>query len=943
MAFKKYFNLLCLVYSAHAAALDSSYSLFFPKEDFLNANEDLNRANELYEAALYPKAIKAYKNFIEKLQTQKTENDSYLIDLSRFYLAQTYFSMGEYQNAMLALNENLIFSQTNSLKAEQIGYHSLYLKALSLKNLGKIELAKHAFLSYAFSNPNFPLPFHDEALFEIALTDFHEEHYEDANKILLSINSEKAKPRLNFLTQIYLARIELTKNHHAEASKILKTLDSKIEAHDPLLFELNYLLGEAAYGLQDYQNAIQFFLNALPPISPEKHHWYADSLSHLGWSYFKMGKDISDHTNKHNPYLKNAEETFIKLLAFSKNENTVLALAQCYLSQATEGMKQEYCTKAEELLSKQDLFLSNEAKAHALLLRAEAAPDYKTREQFYFQLTEEPNDTIFYAQGWHMKALNDFEYGLQLLEEPNENNLEKNAFERSAKAFETSFSLLQEKDLLQAGSALKYRALAIGYSSRPDAFSKAFQVIDQLLNHSQIWKMYPNKDEIYFLHGYFLGHAAIGSEKEKYMKIAQKSLREAAAIPNSIFGDQALSFLGTLHFQNEEYENAENAYLQLAKSYPKSPLAAEAWFWSASCADHLQKDPSIGKERRKYAYEVFPDSSFAAEAYFTFYTFPEYLQGDRLAIKHLENFTERYTDSPFLIDAHYLIGLDYKRDRKTEEGRWIRKKSLTDAIDSFQKAETLFDELLEKKTIFFEKMDYYTALRYRATLERALANLAVADDAQGAKKQIYLNYAEEVFKNLVNELHQDHLYIKKSLQDPSFPLIEEEGSFWLAQTFIKEGKDNEANRVLIGMTDKYDKLNIAKGYYLSRSLDEQGRIAMRKEENQKALNYFKKAEEAAKGNVLSADQRLDLWIQQSIAYRGLGQFDDAILILSKVVNDDAVSSLRMKAMYLRAETYELQKRPELARKQLESMVKKGGIWARKAQEKLDKDDFKYEH
>jgi hypothetical protein len=42
-------------------------------------------------------------------------------------------------------------------------------------------------------------------------------------------------------------------------------------------------------------------------------------------------------------------------------------------------------------------------------------------------------------------------------------------------------------------------------------------------------------------------------------------------------------------------------------------------------------------------------------------------------------------------------------------------------------------------------------------------------------------------------------------------------------------------------------------------------------------------------------------------------------------------------MYLRAETYELQKRPELARKQLESMVKKGGLWAKKAQEKLHKE------
>ena len=42
-------------------------------------------------------------------------------------------------------------------------------------------------------------------------------------------------------------------------------------------------------------------------------------------------------------------------------------------------------------------------------------------------------------------------------------------------------------------------------------------------------------------------------------------------------------------------------------------------------------------------------------------------------------------------------------------------------------------------------------------------------------------------------------------------------------------------------------------------------------------------------------------------------------------------------MYLRAEVYELQQRPELARKQLESLAKKGdqNPWVLKAQEKLE--------
>jgi len=252
----------------------------------------------------------------------------------------------------------------------------------------------------------------------------------------------------------------------------------------------------------------------------------------------------------------------------------------------------------------------------------------------------------------------------------------------------------------------------------------------------------------------------------------------------------------------------------------------------------------------------------------------------------------------------------------------------------------LFDELSEKKAIPQDKLEYYVAMRQRATFERALANLTIANDAQGAKRQIYLDYAEEVFKELQAQLQdRQHPHIQPLFEQNPFPLIEEESLFWLAQTYAKGNKDGEAAKILTDMRDRYQHLNITKGYYLARTMEELGNIAMRKGDFQTALQSFKAAEEANRGKVLSTHQKLDLWIRESLCYRELKQFDDAILILSKVINDDAVSDLRLKAMYLRAETYELQKRPELARKQLESMVKKGGLWAKKAQEKLNKEYF----
>ena len=58
-------------------------------------------------------------------------------------------------------------------------------------------------------------------------------------------------------------------------------------------------------------------------------------------------------------------------------------------------------------------------------------------------------------------------------------------------------------------------------------------------------------------------------------------------------------------------------------------------------------------------------------------------------------------------------------------------------------------------------------------------------------------------------------------------------------------------------------------------------------------------------------------------------------LLSRVINDDVISPLRIKAMFLRADVYELQGRPELAIKQLEATSLKGGEWAQKAKEKLE--------
>ncbi len=405
------------------------------------------------------------------------------------------------------------------------------------------------------------------------------------------------------------------------------------------------------------------------------------------------------------------------------------------------------------------------------------------------------------------------------------------------------------------------------------------------------------------------------------LSIAEKALQRAFELlqnRDDLRAPTILYLTGQLQLRQGKSKEAEEKFLKLVQDYPKSPIVAESLIFAAKCSE--------GEKARDYLRQVFenyPKSPCAAEAYFIYYPYRDYVQGERSAIKHLQNMRTLFPESPYLIPAYTLIGMDEKRDRKNSQGKWIRKKNMIAAIDSFQQAETLFDQL--DSQLKEEERSFYLQIRTRATLERALANLNVAEESQGAKRRIYLQYAADVFEQMRRDLKEGEL---------------EECNYWLAQTYLKAEEDSKAETVLKEMSGKYTPNS--SGYYPSRIWYERGGIAMRRQEYAQALQFFTQAEKTAKQNqslCISADQKIDLWIQQSLCYRELNEFDQAMLLLSQAINDDTISSERVKAMYLRADIYALQGRHDLARKQLVATAKKGGEWALKAKKRLNHDNF----
>ena len=879
-------------------------------------------AIEYQEASLYPEAIILYQEELKSLS--HSEESRFLKMSTRFRLAQCLTATGKNEEALELLNENielhypkLQFEEAINIPKELITplTDSIYSAALIQKSQNKLSDARELFSFYLKldqlpTNSNddegstpYVLPtYYNEALFEIGLIDFLNGKYVAAQQSFDRINT--STPQLQALVKLYMARISLIQKKPQHSLVLLNEASSLISSKDPLHFELNYLIGEGYFQSNLYQKAIQFFEQSLPRTDQDKCSWYSESMEKIN-----------------------------------------LSLAQCYLNQAKSSNDLAAYTRAEEILSNGEIYLTPDTRTYATILHAEATPEYEERNRLYLNLER---TVCPLPISWYMAyGLNDFEQGETLLRAGNKIE-SKTFFSNAALTFKRAFELFNSLNTPNAmtGEALKYQAIAISKLGDFNSINLAYNLIDDLIIlHQSSWELMEHPDEALYLRGYFaalLGAHPNGQEEGhesilQYALIAEQSFHAAAKYPNSKFGEHALQYLGAMHYFRKDYSAADAAYHDLTLQYPQSSICGEAWYWMARCAEKQQLSNDIRDQRLRKVYEEYPNSPYAAEAYFSLYSYQNYLQGERQAIKHLQNFTIKYPNAPYLIEAYYLIGLDYKRDRKSADGKWLRKKNLNESIDAFQKVEACFESMYSSFINNPDKLHYYTTVRYRAILERAMANLAISAESQGAKRQIYLQYAISVFKQIVDEFEKGgSLYAKTLWNENPYPVIYQEGSYYLAKAYLMESEDNKAEEILKESIKRYQDNHIIHSHYLSLSYYELGKIAMDQKEFTIAIEKFKQADEAAK-NISCTEKKLDIWIQQSLCYSGLMQYDQAILTLSKVVNDSAISSLRLKAMYLRAEVYELQQRPELARKQLESLAKKGdqNPWVLKAQEKLE--------
>lgn len=86
---------------------------------------------------------------------------------------------------------------------------------------------------------------------------------------------------------------------------------------------------------------------------------------------------------------------------------------------------------------------------------------------------------------------------------------------------------------------------------------------------------------------------------------------------------------------------------------------------------------------------------------------------------------------------------------------------------------------------------------------------------------------------------------------------------------------------------------------------------------------------------LEVFRELELGLERSRCYKLKKQYPLAIGELSRIINSESATSLRVQAALMRADLYHEMGRKDLACKQLEAVRKKGGQWGQLADKKLD--------
>lgn len=838
--------------------------------------ELLDSAEMAFEKKEYPEAISSYSKILHAITKTRFPKSSSK-KMRGFYLAKVqyrlgllYLLSGNTPTAISHLQAQDKVFLENSPELTSLLQQNSYCLAIALKKEGASAQALTAFNDYLTLNREKPLSHFYEAHLYAASSAYALKLYKEAIVHLEELH--EANRALSTQGKLLRAKIAKDSSQEEESLTYLNDLIKSISTPKKVYLEALYLKGTILLNQGRLEEAVQCIERSIPQ-NPSLHSWSYDALYHLGNTYLNIAPEALSELQM--GYLERSETCILRLLELKKNPDAYLLLAKNIFLRITHFAEEIERERLEAILQEP---LPQETRFEVALLIAQTE---KKKNRFQHLQTAEFENCPSFGKAYYLQAIDeiaDFDF-------------------QSAQSSLQKAADFAKDDTLRLAIAKAYIAVAK---------EKALPILDTLTETLQ--------EEIDCLR-------IQASEKNASREKAHIFLSTYADSP---YTPDVLLQLAAISFQEKEYAASYQILLNILKSYPSFHDRAAALHMAAATLDQMQAEFEQARILRKELLKLYPTSSYAEDAAFRLFPEKEYLLGTPHAISHLKTMVQEYPDSPYIVAARVYIGSYLLTESIKQKELDLKNSTLRQALQEFRATETAYANFSSKKAIPAPLTLYLKEMEIEAMLYQGKTLLDIF--TLGGEKTVLLEEAEEVFKAVIHRLNSfitKLLSINEKACTARMYYAYQEASFLLAKVFEGQGKEGAARKQLLLLIEWMDALKL-KGEFLTKATLE---LAVKEQK----LELFDQAEQTASA---STSALLEVWIAKSVYLIKMNELDKAMMLLSKVVNADSASQLRIKAMVLRADIYELQHRQDLAIKQLEAAAKKGGEWGLEAEKKL---------
>ncbi len=400
--------------------------------------------------------------------------------------------------------------------------------------------------------------------------------------------------------------------------------------------------------------------------------------------------------------------------------------------------------------------------------------------------------------------------------------------------------------------------------------------------------------------------AACKTQSDKALWLCDQFLQK---YPESPYFADVLFQKALIGYRTNDDDLALKALTVLEAEYPHSPHRDEVLFFMGLMYEKK------GMDAKPLFYEVFtdyPDSPYGPESYYRYYPEKEYAAKGVQAIAHLKKMPPAYANSLFgVMGALYVAAHDQEACPQNSLSA-AQVKAQQEIIDNLSTAiangKACRPSLPPKMHIRFT-LRLLQAEYEKASCYFTLANFKEVITTCTALKSDVLALPEE---------ERPHLTWLKA-------------AFLQSRAFLLQGSEIEAREELALMLKYAETFDCEREEPVILALNELAAVKAKEGDYSTSFDLLNRAQKLQD----KSEHLLTILIAKANIHRQMGELDKAMMLLSQVINEQSASSLRIQAMFLRAELYELKGRRDLAFRQLQATAKKGGEWGMRAAKKLE--------